>query len=430
MRRPAAAPGGGRGWVARAFGVGGLSLWPWLCLLRALGAGIGLCFWQGAGACRSHEPTPDVACPGFKCPPPGLPERTRALQALASADRATRALASAAAASVAALQPAADALGAALGLTGSNGRDGGGPAPGVTAAAAAAAVQIFSEEEVRSGAAAALSNLVAALQPRLLALAGASGWQVISRGAGAASGSTGAPAAVGPLLRVSSLSAAPAAIAAAAAAGMGLMGHARPIIIVDRIRGDEDVPPGCGAVVVLGSCPDVLCHAAVRARGAGVPLVSCLDAREAARVTSLEGRAAALRVRGEAVELSEASDADLAGAAEAVPPGGAATGGAAAAAAAAVAGGEWNGEWVVGLDGFEPGVVGAKSANTRRLARALPAWLRAPASAAVPLGAFEGGVMRDPANAAAAAAVRELEGRLTGGPDDDKIFAEIRRAGR
>ncbi|KAI8474403.1 MAG: hypothetical protein J3K34DRAFT_493679 [Monoraphidium minutum] len=350
-----------------------------------------------------------------------LPERARALQALAAADRASRLLGAASAATQAALQPAADALAAALRFGGE-----GCPAgPG-----ALDTVAIFSEEEVRAGPAAALSNLLAALQPRLLALAGAGGWQVISRGAAPAGGGA---AAVGPLLAVTSLADAGPAIAAAAAAGGA--GNSRPLVMVERLRGEEDVPPGCGGVVVLGHCPDVLCHAAVRARGAGVPLVAALDGREAARAAALAGKTVALRLRGEAVLLEEAGAGDLAGAAEAGPPGGqpVATPVSAAASAAAAAPAAWCGRWVLPMAEFEPGLVGAKSTNTRRLAAALPAWLRTAASAAVPFGAFERGVLADAANAAAAAELARAGGELAGSGGGDasereRLLAQMRAA--
>jgi hypothetical protein len=114
---------------------------------------------------------------------------------------------------------------------------------------------MLSEEEVRAGPAAALSNLLAALRPRLGELAGASGWQVIARGrpaGGAAAG--GAVEAAGPLVAVASLADAAPAVAAAAARRAG--GRGAPLLLVERLRGEEDVPVGCGGVVVVGACPD------------------------------------------------------------------------------------------------------------------------------------------------------------------------------
>jgi hypothetical protein len=39
--------------------------------------------------------------------------------------------------------------------------------------------------------------------------------------------------------------------------------------------GEEEVPPGVVGVVVLGDCPDVLSHCAVRARNCKIPVVAC-----------------------------------------------------------------------------------------------------------------------------------------------------------
>jgi len=39
--------------------------------------------------------------------------------------------------------------------------------------------------------------------------------------------------------------------------------------------GEEEVPLGVVGVVVLGDCPDVLSHCAVRARNCKIPVVAC-----------------------------------------------------------------------------------------------------------------------------------------------------------
>jgi hypothetical protein len=412
--------------------------------------------------------------------------RLRALQTLAATDRASRALAAAASATVASLQPTAAALGDALRLT--------------SDASAAAILGILSEEEARAGPAAALSSLIAALQPRLLELAGAAGWQVVARGRGGGGGG-GAVEAAGPLLAAASLADAGPAVAAAAAAGRGA-----PIVVVERLRGEEDVPPGCGGVVVVGSCPDgeptgmaasrwagfcgvssgqsqlgpgplrlrdcrclalpasmipspptphptlppaVLCHAAVRARALGVPLVACLDPRQrpAVRALAASGARAALRIRGDAVELSEAGDGGSeagggAAGAEAAATGtprrrptaaapgsgeaGAAGLAAAGAAVAAAATPAPPARWLVTGDGMAPGAVGAKSANTWRLDALLPPWLLRPTSAALPLGALPA-VLADPSNAGVTAELRALEGEMGGGgPREAQLLADIR----
>jgi hypothetical protein len=39
--------------------------------------------------------------------------------------------------------------------------------------------------------------------------------------------------------------------------------------------GEEEVPLGVVGVIVLGDCPDVLSHCAVRARNCKIPVVAC-----------------------------------------------------------------------------------------------------------------------------------------------------------
>jgi hypothetical protein len=46
------------------------------------------------------------------------------------------------------------------------------------------------------------------------------------------------------------------------------------ILVLQRLDGAEEVPVGVVGVVVLGQCPDVLSHAAVRARNCRIPVVA------------------------------------------------------------------------------------------------------------------------------------------------------------
>jgi hypothetical protein len=186
----------------------------------------------------------------------------------------------------------------------------------------------------------------------------------------------------------------------------------------------------------------VLCHAAVRARAMGVPLVACLDERERARARALAeaGATVALRLRGEAVELSEVAESEAAvPEAAAAPPAQAVAArrpsaaapaegeSGAAGLAAAVPAGAAPAAWVLAGGALATGAVGAKSANTRRLDAALPAWLRRPASAALPLGALEA-VLVDPINAEVSRGMRKLEGQLGAGDGarEQQLLADIR----
>lgn len=50
---------------------------------------------------------------------------------------------------------------------------------------------------------------------------------------------------------------------------------------------------------------------------------------------------------------------------------------------------KWCGKWVVGMDEFKDGVVGAKSRNIANLRGKLPDWVKLPAAVTVPFGSFE-----------------------------------------
>lgn len=50
---------------------------------------------------------------------------------------------------------------------------------------------------------------------------------------------------------------------------------------------------------------------------------------------------------------------------------------------------KWPGKWVLGMDEYAAGVVGAKSRNLAGLRGKLPAWIALPASCTLPFGCFE-----------------------------------------
>ena len=57
------------------------------------------------------------------------------------------------------------------------------------------------------------------------------------------------------------------------------------------------VMPLQGAVAAITpDNPDVLCHAAVRARNSGVMFAACFDPQEVARIAQLEGQAVQLSI--------------------------------------------------------------------------------------------------------------------------------------
>ena len=50
---------------------------------------------------------------------------------------------------------------------------------------------------------------------------------------------------------------------------------------------------------------------------------------------------------------------------------------------------QWSGKWVVSMDEYKPGVVGAKSKNLAGLRGKLPGHIQLPASVTLPFGCFE-----------------------------------------
>ncbi len=50
---------------------------------------------------------------------------------------------------------------------------------------------------------------------------------------------------------------------------------------------------------------------------------------------------------------------------------------------------KWPGKWVVGMDEYKDGVVGAKSKNIAGLRGKLPDWVALPASVTLPFGSYE-----------------------------------------
>ena len=50
---------------------------------------------------------------------------------------------------------------------------------------------------------------------------------------------------------------------------------------------------------------------------------------------------------------------------------------------------KWPGKWVLGMDDYKDGVVGAKSKNLAGLRGKLPEWIALPASITLPFGSFE-----------------------------------------
>eukprot|EP00879_Flechtneria_rotunda_P009691 GHRR01010140.1.p1 GENE.GHRR01010140.1~~GHRR01010140.1.p1 ORF type:complete len:1019 (+),score=414.74 GHRR01010140.1:666-3722(+) len=270
---------------------------------------------------------------------PGLDPQAKACHALSVVERLRSLLAASALASTAVLQPTADTVGAALKLDTSE------------AAAAFATghdpVSMLAEEVVRGSAAAALSQLLAVVEPSLRRLAGVGAWTVLSR----------LPSTVTGLLK----------------GPLPSLTHFDPsssssistILLLERLDGDEEIPAGVVGVIVLGDCPDVLSHAAVRARNCRTPVVACPSAEEAAAspIKVLAGQQVRLSISGDDVKVEAHSGA---------------TGQGPAAVGTTDTSGStqlhlsqsttvWDGQWVLTTDSFRPGVVGAKAMSAARL---------------------------------------------------------------
>jgi alpha-glucan,water dikinase len=68
----------------------------------------------------------------------------------------------------------------------------------------------------------------------------------------------------------------------------------RTILLVDRVNGEEEVPPNVQAIIYLnpntGDHPDVLAHVSVRARNLKVMLAVVFEEKQCAYLSELEGK--------------------------------------------------------------------------------------------------------------------------------------------
>ncbi|KAK9830544.1 hypothetical protein WJX72_012386 [[Myrmecia] bisecta] len=296
------------------------------------------------------------------------------LRANAAAERTRRALGDLAAVFTQALQPTAEALGRKLNID-------------------PAAVSLFSEEVVRGTPAAPLSQLLAILEPVLRASAGLGSWQLISLVQGSVTGRL---------------------VVAASLAEVQQESYAEAtVLLVGHVGGEEEVPEGVVAVVTPDS-PDVLCHAAVRARNAGVLFASCFDAQQLAAIGELAGQQVDLQVSQDGSNVSvHKADAASRPASASAPGRLEAAGG---AQPLQIRPKEWCGAYALPAGKFSADVVGSKSLNTAKLQGKLPAWIHLPPSVAIPFGTFEA-VLEDGANTAVAEQLRRLTSSDAGSVD-------------
>lgn len=240
---------------------------------------------------------------------------------------------------------------------------------------------------------------------RLYALAGVSGWRIISREPNRVQGV---------LTSVESL------------LGVQQENYSQPtILITDTVRGEEEIPMGVVGVIVTGGCPDVLCHAAVRARSSRVPLVCCNDQGGIADIQGMVGVNVRIEIKGEDVTVSpgdvhqkegvsgsnekgesESSEQDLQyGPADGQvhkpqQQGDVNQRDTSHAHPHDAAASSWCGSYVLAESDFSSmkDHLGGKSLNTVQMLGKLPPWIRQPWSMALPFGTFES-VLQEAMNA-------------------------------
>jgi len=286
-------------------------------------------------------------------------QKDRGMQCLAVVEKLKRALSQQALELTAMLQPTASHLGGIMNLPG-------GPVGG------------FSEEVVRGTPAAPLSQVVGVTEPSLRRMLGAGDWLLVSRGSEDTAGS------VQGVVRLQ-----------ASLQDVQFKTYNEPtILVVDNIAGTEEVPEGCVAVLSAnGQCPDVLSHSAVRARNMSVLLAACYSPEVSAGVKQMEGQNVTIALEDEAAGTSLRFSSGAGGPQEQAPAPAAASADAPAKKKSPrdlkISVPQWPGKWVVGMDEYAPGVVGAKSRNIQGLQGKLPDWISLPPSVTLPFGCFE-----------------------------------------
>ncbi|KAH9708773.1 alpha-glucan water dikinase 1 [Citrus sinensis] len=257
------------------------------------------------------------------------------------------------------------------------------------------AVDIFTEEMIRAGSAAALSLLLNRLDPVLRKTASLGSWQVISPVE-----VFGYVAVVDELLAVQDKS------------------YDRPtILLARRVKGEEEIPDGTVAVLTA-DMPDVLSHVSVRARNCKVCFATCFDPNILADLQSNEGKMLHLKptsadIAYSVVEGSELQDSSSANLKEEDGPSSSVT----------LVKKQFAGRYAITSDEFTGELVGAKSRNIAYLKGKVPSWIGIPTSVALPFGVFEK-VLSDNINQAVAEKLQILKQKL--GEEDHSALREIR----
>ncbi|GLT86487.1 hypothetical protein SLE2022_046260 [Rubroshorea leprosula] len=256
------------------------------------------------------------------------------------------------------------------------------------------AIDIFTEEIIRAGSAAALSLLINRLDPVLRKTANLGSWQVISPVEVA-----GYVIVVNELLAVQNKS------------------YDRPTILVAKsVKGEEEIPDGTVAVLTP-DMPDVLSHVSVRARNSKVCFATCFDPNILATLEANEGKLLRLKPTSADVIYGEVTEGELASSSPGDFKGG-------SLPSVTLVKKQFCGRYAVSAEEFTSEMVGSKSRNISYLKGKVPSWIGIPTSVALPFGAFEK-VLSDKLNKAVAEELQSLKKKLADG--DFGVLAEIRQ---
>ncbi|XP_020589456.1 alpha-glucan water dikinase, chloroplastic isoform X2 [Phalaenopsis equestris] len=257
------------------------------------------------------------------------------------------------------------------------------------------AVNIFTEEIIRAGSAAALSTLLNRIDPILRKLAQLGSWQIISPAE-----VSGYIVTVNELLSVQNKS------------------YDRPTILVAKsVKGEEEIPDG--AVAVLTSdMPDVLSHVSVRARNSKVCFATCFDPNILAEFERNVGKLFFLKPTSAEIIYSEITEGELTEASSRDTSDG-------RTPSLNIVRKSFAGQYAIVAEEFTNEMVGAKSRNISFLKGKVPSWIEIPTSIALPFGVFEK-VLSDNINKDVAHNVDALKRKLEDG--DFNALGEIRGA--
>ncbi|KAJ4843805.1 hypothetical protein Tsubulata_009992 [Turnera subulata] len=255
------------------------------------------------------------------------------------------------------------------------------------------AVDLFTEEMIRAGSAAALSSLLNRLDPILRKTANLGSWQVISPAE-----AVGYVVIVDELLKVQNAS------------------YDQPTILVaKRVKGEEEIPDGAVAVLTP-DMPDVLSHVSVRARNGKVCFATCFDPNILADLQANEGKLLRLKPTSADIVYCEVKEAELADSSSSNLK-------EVGSSPLRLVRKQFAGRYAISSEEFNSDMVGAKSRNISFLKGKVPSWIGIPTSVALPFGTFEK-VLSDDSNKEVADKLLMLKKVLSGG--EYSVLEEIR----